>query len=291
MLAALAVLLFLLGRTLGLFGGEDAPKQVDVPSVIGKTADEAESILTDLGLQVERQFENNEADANVVFAQDPTAGERVEADSRVVIKVSQGEAPVKVPSVVGEDVEDAVDTLRAAGFEVQQTSQADPDAPAGRVLSQDPRSGQEAPKGSVVKLVVSSGKPKVVVPNVVGKDETPAKDEILNAGLKVRTQEETSSSVAEGKVIRTDPQGGAEVDQGSTVTVVVSSGVEEVEVPDVTGQTQEQATAGLRAAGFQVQVQTENVQEDSQDGRVLRQSPEGETTAEKGSVVTITVGR
>src|SRR5687768_18533804 len=60
MLAALAVLLFLLGRTLGLFGGEDAPKQVDVPSVIGKTADEAESILTDLGLQVERQFENNE---------------------------------------------------------------------------------------------------------------------------------------------------------------------------------------------------------------------------------------
>jgi beta-lactam-binding protein with PASTA domain/tRNA A-37 threonylcarbamoyl transferase component Bud32 len=291
MLAALAVLLFLLGRTLGLFGGESAPEQVDVPSVIGKTADEAESILTDLGLQVERQFENNEADANVVFAQDPTAGERVESGSRVVVKVSQGEAPVTVPSVTGEDVEDAVDTLRAAGFEVQQTSQADPEAPEGRVLSQDPRSGQEAPKGSVVRLVVSSGKPKVAVPNVVGKDETPAKDEILNAGLKVRTVEEASTTVAEGKVVRTDPAGGTEVDQGSTVTVVVSSGVERVEVPDVTTRTQEEATTILRNAGFQVQVQTENVQDDDDDGRVLRQNPTEGTFAEKGSVVTITVGR
>ncbi|MDQ3756857.1 MAG: Stk1 family PASTA domain-containing Ser/Thr kinase [Actinomycetota bacterium] len=291
MLAALAVLLFLLGRTLGLFGGESAPEQVDVPSVIGKTADEADSILTELGLTVERQFENNEADQNIVFAQAPTAGEKVEAGSRVVVKVSQGEAPVKVPSVAGEGVEEAVDTLRAAGFEVQQTSQADAEAPAGRVLSQDPRGGQEAPKGSVVKLVVSSGKPKVVVPNVVGKDETPAKDEILNANLKVRTLEEASSTVADGKVIRTDPAGGAEVDQGSTVTVVVSTGPQTVPVPRVVDKTQEEATAELRAAGFQVQVQTENVQEDERDGLVLRQTPAGDTTAEKGSVVTITVGR
>ncbi|HEX2040738.1 MAG TPA: Stk1 family PASTA domain-containing Ser/Thr kinase [Acidimicrobiales bacterium] len=291
MLAALAVLLFLLGRTLGLFGGDSAPKQVDVPSVIGKTADEADSVLTDLGLVVERQFENNEADANVVFAQDPTAGERVDTGSRVIIKVSQGEAPVRVPSVVGEDVEEAVDTLRAAGFEVQQTSQADPEAPEGRVLSQDPRGGQEAPKASVVRIVVSSGKPKVAVPNVVGKDETPAKDEILNAGLKVRTVEEASTTVAEGKVIRTDPPGGTEVDQGSTVTVVVSSGVERLEVPDVTGRTQEDAVNILRNAGFQVQVQTENVQDDAQDGRVLRQTPTGGSSADRGSVVTITVGR
>jgi beta-lactam-binding protein with PASTA domain/tRNA A-37 threonylcarbamoyl transferase component Bud32 len=291
MLAALAVLLFLLGRTLGIFGGDSAPRQVDLPSVIGKTADEAEAILTDLDLVVERQFENNEADQNIVFAQDPTAGEKVESGSRVVIKVSQGEAPVKVPSVAGESVEEAVETLRAAGFEVQQSTQADADAPAGRVLSQDPRGGQEAPKGSIVRLVVSSGKPKVAVPHVAGKEENPAKDEILNAGLRVLTVEEASSTVAEGTVIRTDPAGGTEVDQGTTVTVVVSSGREMVRVPDVTGRTESAATAELRNAGFQVQVQTTEVLTPTEDGTVVRQSPAGGTSAEKGSAVTITVGK
>jgi serine/threonine-protein kinase len=255
------------------------------------TADEADRILTDLDLVVEREFENNEADADTVFAQDPEAGERVDSGSTVVIKVSRGEAPVKVPSVVGEDVEDAVATLRAAGFEVQQTTQSDAQAPEGRVLSQDPRSGEEAPKGSTVKLVVSSGKPKVTVPNVIGKEENPAQDEILNAGLKVKTVEEASSTVDEGKVIRTDPPAGAEVDQGDTVTIYVSSGVEQVTVPDVVGDTQESATSELKAAGFQVQVQTETVTDDSQDGRVTKQSPAGSTTADKGSVVTITVGK
>jgi serine/threonine-protein kinase len=291
MLAALAVLLFLLGRTLGIFGGESGPTTVTVPSVIGKTADEAERLLRDSGLRVERTLEHNQAAVNTVFKQDPGGGQKIAKDSLVTITVSQGEAMVRVPTVVGDNVDDATDELRAAGFEVQTTSQPDRSAPAGRVLSQDPRGNTEAQKGSVVKLAVSTGKPKVTVPNVAGKDETAARDDIVNAGLKVKTVQEASDTVASGKVIRSDPAGGAEVDEGATVTIFVSSGPAQVDVPNVVGMTEEEATKKLKDAGFQVKVQTRPVTDEEDDGRVVDQDPDVGAKRPKGSVVTITVGK
>jgi eukaryotic-like serine/threonine-protein kinase len=62
-------------------------------------------------------------------------------------------------------------------------------------------------------------------------------------------------------------------------------------VPNVIGMTQEDATNTLKAAGFQVKVQTQVVTSDADDGRVLSQNPDGGTKADKGSVVTITVGK
>ena len=291
MLAALVVLLFLLGKTLGIFGDDSGTALIEVPNVIGQTADEAETRLENLDFRVERVLENNVAEANTVFAQDPTGGEKRAKDSLVTLRVSQGEAPAKVPNVVGDDVEDATDTLRAAGFEVEPTSQADRQAPAGRVLAQDPAGGTERPKGTTVKIVVSSGKPKVVVPTVTGKDESAARDDIVNARLTVRTLPEASSTVEEGKVIRSDPAGGTEVDEGTRVTIYVSSGPEQVDVPNVIGMTEEDATKVLKDAGFQVKTQTQTVTSEADDGRVVDQNPDSGTKADKGSVVTITVGR
>jgi serine/threonine-protein kinase len=291
MLAALVVLLFLLGKTLGIFGGEAGTELVEVPNVVTKTADDAERQLRDLGFDVQRQLENNQASANTVFAQTPTAGEKVDEGSLITLKVSQGEPEVKVPSVVGDSIDDAMDELRAAGFQVTQTSQADRQAPAGRVLSQSPTGGEEAARGATVRLVVSSGKPKVTVPSVTGKDESAARDDIVNAGLKVRTVKEASSTIDAGKVIRSDPTGGADVDEGSTVTIFVSSGPEQADVPNVIGMTQEEAVRAIRAAGFQERVQTEPVTSEADHNRVIDQDPDGGTKRDKGSVVTITVGK
>jgi serine/threonine-protein kinase len=291
MLAALVVLLFLLGKTLGIFGGEAGTEMVEVPNVVTKTADDAERQLRDLGFDVQRQMENNQASANTVFAQTPTAGEKVEEGALVTLKVSQGQAAVKIPNVVGDSVDDAMDALRGAGFQVTQTSQADRQAPPGRVLSQSPAGGQEAARGSTVRLVVSSGKPKVTVPTVTGKDESAARDDIVNAGLKVKTTKEASATVEAGKVIRSDPAGGSEVDEGSTVTIFVSSGPEQADVPNVIGMTQEEAVRAIRAAGFQEKVQTATATSDADHNRVVDQDPDGGTKRDKGSVVTITVGK
>jgi len=226
MLAALVGLLFLLGRTLGIFGNEAAARPVTVPNVKGQPADQAEQILKGLGLTVQRQLEENEADANVVFDQDPEGDTRVAKGSAVVLKVSQGAKPVDVPDLVGDDEEDALSALERLGLQADVTNEPDDTATLGRVTAQNPAPGTSAPRGSTVRLTVSSGKPKVAVPNVVGKDAVAASDDIVNAGLKVRTVQEASPTVTKGNVIRTDPGPATEVDKGSTVAIFVSTGAD-----------------------------------------------------------------
>jgi eukaryotic-like serine/threonine-protein kinase len=75
------------------------------------------------------------------------------------------------------------------------------------------------------------------------------------------------------------------------VTLRVSSGPANVDVPDVTGMDESSATAHLEGAGFQVRVTDESTTDPSQDGSVIRQTPQGGATAAKGAVVTITVAR
>ncbi len=220
------VLLFLLGRTLGIFGEEQLAGLVTVPNVKGQLADRAEEILTGQGLTVERELEENEADENVVFDQDPEGDTRIERGGKVVLKISQGAKPVDVPNVVGSSEEDAITALERLGLQAEVTNEPDETVSLGRVVSQNPTPGTPAPKGTPVQLVVSSGKPKVAVPDVVNKDAVAAGDDIVNAGLKVKTVQEASPTITKGNVIRTEPGPGSEVDKGSTVTMYVSTGQE-----------------------------------------------------------------
>ena len=224
MLAALVLLLFLLGRTLGIFGDETSTEPVTVPNVKGEQADDADRILTNLGFTVDRQEEENEAEAGIVFDQEPEGETRQDRGSSVTIKISKGAPAVDVPNLVNSSEEDAITALERLGLQVDTVTEPSLTVPAGKVIAQNPTPGTPAPKGSAVRLTVSSGLPKVPVPNVVGKDATSASDDIVNAGLKIRTEREASPTVPEGDVIRTTPDPGTEVERNSTVVLFVSSG-------------------------------------------------------------------
>ncbi|HZQ87696.1 MAG TPA: Stk1 family PASTA domain-containing Ser/Thr kinase [Acidimicrobiales bacterium] len=292
MLALLAVLLFLLGRTLGLFGGTGSGTQVQVPDVIGKASADAAQIVKNNGLKVTTTFANNDTqDSDHVFDTDPKAGTKVSKNSTVKLFVSQGASPVPVPNVVGEDVATAISALRRAGLQVQQTDKADNTTVAGTVLDQDPAGGQTAAKNSTVRITVSSGKSKQAVPDVSGLDADQAANELGQKGFRTTTKQETSTSVAKGKVTRTDPPAGTQLDNGSLVTVYVSSGAAQVTVPDETGRTQAAAKADLEGRGFTVVVTQQDTSDPSMDGRVVDQTPNGGSKADPGSTVTIVVGR
>src|SRR5205085_1554367 len=94
------------------------------------------------------------------------------------------------------------------------------------------------------------------VPNVVGKDENDAADILHNddGQFKVKTTHAASSTVDQGKVISQDPAAGSDAAKGDTVTIVVSTGPEQVQVPNVVGKTESQARTALINAGFQVSV-------------------------------------
>ncbi|HZN14052.1 MAG TPA: Stk1 family PASTA domain-containing Ser/Thr kinase [Acidimicrobiales bacterium] len=288
LLGVLALLLFLILRTFGVLN-TGSPTKVTVPPVVALSVDEATAQLKKVGLEVEVSREGNDAPSGTVFAQDPDQGSVADKGSAVTLHVSTGPVLKDVPGVVGQDVSDAQAALKEQGFKVTVVNRQD-NAPANRVLKQDPAAGTRAAEGSTVTLTVSAGKAKATVPDVVGQDENDAIAAISNAKLTPRRVTETSGTVDSGKVIRTSPGGGTQVDEGSTVTVVVSSGAELTTVPSVVNQDEDSAKAELQSAGFKVAV-VDQQSGINKNGIVLSQSPPGGSQAPKGSTVTITVGR
>ena len=222
LLALLALVLFLLARSLDLFGGGSAA-QVTVPSVIDLNVEEAKAKLIDAGLEPETQFEANpSAPENTVFDQNPKAEERVDKGSKVTIKVSQPKPLKPVPDVVGLNVKEAERRLKAEGFEFSVQEQASDDRPVDEVLKQDPDAGEDAPEGATITLTVSSGKGKAPVPDVVGQDADVAANRLGQAGFDARRQNtEACTNAQEGKVTQTNPAAGSQLTKGETVTYVV----------------------------------------------------------------------
>ena len=288
LLAVLAGLLFLLAKEVGIIG-EGSTTKVDVPAVITFDRNTAISRIEEVGLRAKVVEENNAADEELVFDQDPTGGTRVDKGSEVTIKVSLGAKKVEVPNVVGKQIDVAREQLEGDGFRVSVVNEPDDDAPEGEVIKQSPAGGSEVAQDQTITLTVSSGDESTDVPNVVGMSEDAAADELNNAGFKVKRVKVSSATVDEGKVVSQDPAGGQGLAKGETVTINVSSGPEQTEVPNVIGETEAQAKADLLAAGFKVAVVHQATLPPSDDGTVIDQNPNGGTKADKGDTVTITV--
>ncbi|HEX8208527.1 MAG TPA: Stk1 family PASTA domain-containing Ser/Thr kinase [Solirubrobacteraceae bacterium] len=200
-----------------------------------------------------------------------------------------GEDERSVPNVVGAQEDAAVQTIRNAGFEAV-TSRVRNDRPSGEVIAQNPLPTTKLEEGEKVTLTVSDGPGLTGVPGVEGLSRKEARERLVDARFKVRERREASDDVAEGKVIETVPGAGAQVEVGSTVTIVVSSGPEEVTVPDVTGSALDDARAELERAGLAVEVAREETDESEPD-TVLSQDPAGGSELEKGATVKLTVAK
>ena len=291
MLVVTGVLLYFLLKSIGFIGGTTATK-VPVPNVIGSTKEIATATLEAAGFTVVVDEQNHAEPLGQVYDQDPKVGTSQDKKSGVTIRVSLGPKFVALPSVVGQDVSDAKATLEDLGLKVTIVPK-ESDEPVNRVLKQSPTANRNVEEGSTVELTVAAEKTKVAVPAVVGFDDNDANAAISKAGLVPRRAVEASDSVAEGKVIRTSPAAGTQVDKGTTVTFVVSSGPEQkpdVAVPNVVGDTEAQAMAKLTGAGFTVVKNEQTVFDPNKVGRVVSQSPSGGSTAPEGSQVAITVG-
>ncbi|HEY1275094.1 MAG TPA: Stk1 family PASTA domain-containing Ser/Thr kinase [Thermoleophilaceae bacterium] len=197
------------------------------------------------------------------------------------------EDKVEIPRVVGKQLVQARAILERDGFEVAE-SRVRSDRDIDEVLDQDPDAGSEADKGSTVTLEVSNGPGTVNVPTVAKLPERQAVRELRQADLKVSTDTLPSDSVADGIALRTVPRAGTEVIRGTRITLFISSGPEQVAVPDVTGLSQDSAEQQLESAGLRVSVR-EQESEEEPEGDVVSQDPAGGARVDKGETVTITV--
>lgn len=299
LLAALAVVLVLLGRQLDLFGGRGSPSQpatasVTVPAdLVGKQYADAVTELQNLGLGVKRTDVADSRPVDSVLAVSPPAGQKLKRGDLVELAVSSGPANVLEPDVTGTDLPTATQRLQAAGFTVGRVTTTDKATHApGLVVAQDPPAGTSGHKGDPVNLTVSAGSGQVLVPDVTGMDQTEAANELTQAGLKFTYgPKEGSATVPAGNVIRTTPAAGASVAKGATVTITVSSGPTKVRVPYVRGLNESDARAAIEAKGLVAAESFQQVTNPSQDGKVIDQTPAGGTSVEQGSTVNLVIGR
>ncbi len=218
-LALVAIVLFFVGTRLN-----QPTKQVAVPDVVGIEVTEAVNRVQAAGFKVETKNEISDRPAGTVFEQTPSGNTNADEGSTVLLRVSGGLGNAPVPGVVGRTQTAAESLLTNAGFVPNATMQADPDAPAGQVISQSPAPDVEAEKGSVVEIVVSSGPTQVTIPDLVGQSAAAASNTLGQLRLQVNTEQQPSTSVGVGEVISTSPSAGSVVPEGSTVTLVVSTG-------------------------------------------------------------------
>jgi serine/threonine-protein kinase len=293
-LAVIVVLLIILAGLLFWFASSLSSDTVEVPATIGLTRAEAEKLLEDQGFKVDVTEEPNATvDAGRVISQDPAAQTEADKGSTVKLVVSSGVEQAEVPDVVGRTQPEAQFILTAQGFKLGTVTEVEnEDAESGTVLSQDPPAGESRPKESVVNLEVAKAPGEETVPDVAGQTLQAAQAQLQAAGFRVGgPKQEASATVPAGRVIATDPAGGAPAKKGATVTITVSTGVEQVAVPNVVGQTETNATNTLQGRGFEVDTTTRTVSAgDPNVGRVISQDPGSGTKADKGATVTIVVG-
>ncbi|WP_371580904.1 Stk1 family PASTA domain-containing Ser/Thr kinase [Streptomyces sp. NBC_01314] len=278
---------------LGVGGGVwyiNSGQFTQVPAVLQQSRADATKRLQGAGLDVDvEQAFSDTVKRGRVISTDPAPGERIRDNDIVTITISKGPETVKVPDLKGNRLDAAKGQLKDDGLEPGLvTREFSDEVIRGQVIGTEPGSGTEISSGSAVRIVVSRGAP-VEVPELSGSSVDDATAQLKEAGLKVKTaSKQVNSEFDKGLVAEQSPGAGKQVGEGDTVTLTISKGPVMVEVPDVVGDSVDEATRKLRDAGFEVE-EDRGILGFFAD-EVKGQSVDGGDTAAKGSKITIEIG-
>ncbi|MGM9386702.1 Stk1 family PASTA domain-containing Ser/Thr kinase [Streptomyces antibioticus] len=212
------------GDTVNLVVSTGAPK-VAVPSVLGKSLDEAKRILEadKYGFDVEVKEEISTEEPGTVTDQDPNLGEEVEKGTKITLTIAKAVEKATVPDVSGKSCDEAKaqmqqNNLTGNCVEVDTQDQNQ----VGKVISTSPSIGSQADKGSTVQIQIGKSTQTQVPGNLQGMSLKDAKQAIQNAGLTVGSI--TGSQDDDATVFNSDPAPGTQVNRGQTVNLIAVKG-------------------------------------------------------------------
>jgi len=199
---------------------------------------------------------------------------------------------IVVPSVVGGSIEEANAALTPLGLSSEVVEKRfDEEIASGKVLKSDPSGGGKIDAGGTVKLIISKGQERYVIPVLTGLTPEAALKVLTSQPLKsAGIAEEFNSTIPKGLVISTNPSNGQKVKRDTPVSILVSKGVEEVALTTYIGQSADQAQNELTEAGFSVE-STFAYSESIAAGAVISQTPSGLVSAPKGARITLVVSK
>ena len=202
------------------------PEQAQVPQLRGLTEQEAERALSALELELDTNIARAPSlpeELDRVVDQNPSSGVGLSVGSTVRITLGTGPAQVRVPDVVGQQVEVAQPNIEGAGFRVE-VENIDSSQPRGEVVSTVPAGGSSVTEGDVVTLRVSNGD-KISMPDLTGQTEAQALATLQAAGwtgssssLTTGTQN-TLDPTSVGRVVNQAEPAGSEITKSQSVSV------------------------------------------------------------------------
>lgn len=297
LLMPLLIGLFLIGGMAYLVSG-GGRGQVEIPDVKDMTEDKAREVLTAAGLAVADEvesFASDEIEEGKVVKTNPEIGTVVKKSRAITLYISSGSPKVTLKDYTGKAYKDVVEELKKLEFQesnITSKEEYSDDVDKGEIISQDPEAGEEVvPKDTEINFVVSKGPEPVDMANFIGSTEAATRDLLDSLGLGDNpvSFEATYSEETTGIIVDQDPQEGTEVIPGETKLIFyVSQGVEQVEVPDVTGKTKDEATKTLSDAGFNVETE-EAESENVEAGKVVSSDPKAGQKVNSGSTITLTI--
>ncbi|NJP43037.1 Stk1 family PASTA domain-containing Ser/Thr kinase [Actinacidiphila epipremni] len=244
-LLVVAAVLVLIGAIFlgkALFGPKGANSDAKVPNFVGKTLDEATTTGSNVDLKIVKGAPAycDAVEKDLICSQTPAANSAIPSDKTVTVVLSKGSAPVDVPDVRNDTYDAAQTELTNAGFQVKRVEQESTTKEENTVLSQDPKPGTKAVKGTVITLTVAVQPEKIDVPDLTRYPEQGAKSELQKDGFtNVHTTQQSSDdpNFPAGTVISQTPQGGSQAAKDDPINLVISSGPsQQSQQPPASGQ-------------------------------------------------------
>jgi eukaryotic-like serine/threonine-protein kinase len=264
---------------------------VTVPTLTG-SCDHAKAQLTAVGLKGACQNKKSPPNKqNQVIGSDPAFGSSADKGSTVTIFIGAGPSTITVPDVSGKNALEAQTILEDKGFKVNPTpiQLNSPKQTSGNVVSTVPKAGSVQPAGTIIQLQVATG--LVVVPDVKGLSCKDATAKMKQKTLVATCQDQPDPTVPANQAIGSQPAAaGATTAQNSPITVLISTGPQQVTVPPVVGQNKNDAIHALQAVGLKAKIQpTVECFDASLDKTVKEQNPAAGAQVPEGSFVTLVI--
>jgi serine/threonine protein kinase len=198
-----------------------ANSAITTRDVSGFTLEEARGALSQFQLVI-RRASDLRTPKDLVITQNPPGGSKLQANSTIILTLSDGPSSTTVPStLLGKTLEQARQILNAAGLVIAQTNPINSDQPPGTVLGVTPVAGSTAQAGSGVSLDIASG--NVAVPNVLGLSEIAARTILIHAGFLTKEIQALDPSSPMTTVLAQAPDPGTVKLLGSSVTITINT--------------------------------------------------------------------
>ena len=199
---------------------------------------------------------------------------------------------VQIPNLQGLTKEEAEQKAKESKLKIEVSEEKyHLEVPEGQIIEQDPKyqDNYKIKEGTTIKVVISKGQEIVEMPKVVGKTRDEATKMLKEVGLEVKVEEEFSDDVEKNYVTKQEIAEGEKIPAGTTVTIYSSMGIEQVQVPDLSGKTESEAKSAISSAKLKWKSTDKTSDSSKPNGVVVNQSISNGSMVDKNTEITITV--